>query len=126
MSSDDLDDYLASVDDAVLDCREGMHRFPRRSDSDTPLQLINGRWRLIEPCTHCGLAQREQLWELTMRGGRVVRARYVGASIRYVRGDDGRQPYLAPAGKGRINRRALRERLMLQSLEGAEIEQPGS
>jgi hypothetical protein len=123
MSEPDLDAYIARADDAVLDCREGLHRFPRRSASTAPLELINDEWRLVELCTHCGLAQREQIWALTVRRGVVVRAEYVRSSIRYLRDDNGNQGYLAPSGKGRINRRRLRERLMLQSLEGADLEE---
>jgi hypothetical protein len=126
MSDGDLEDYIARADDTVLDCREGLHRFPRRSASNAPLELINGQWRLTELCTHCGLAQREQIWSLTVRRGVVVRAEYVRSTIRYLRDDEGNRRYLAPFGQGRINRRRLRERLMLQSLEGADLEENSS
>jgi hypothetical protein len=40
MSDRDLDAYIALADDAVLDCREGLHRFPRRSELDASAARI--------------------------------------------------------------------------------------
>lgn len=120
MEDSEVDKYVDSVSPEVLECRErGRHWFPSIREAGMVFGDVTDDGLLIRTlkCKCCRLVQRLEYWEVVGRG---KNARYVFVSARpdySIVGADGER-YTAPAGRGRIKPRQIKNSLATAMLAG--------
>jgi hypothetical protein len=115
MDTGDVDAYVDAATPGILTCRErGRHDWPSVRDgihftdyTDDGLFLRRLR------CPTCECAERVETWE-SYRIGRRTRYRPVASRVWY----PGRGQYVAPAGRGRLSAKLVRESIASAELTG--------
>ena len=120
MDQGEVDEYVSQASEAILECRErGRHFYPKTRPG-APLVFVdvtdNGLLVRELECTICGCAVRVELWE-AVRRGRATRYRPVANHTTYRRNPNGDQ-YVAPAGRGRMTAKQVREALATSAMQG--------
>lgn len=124
MPQEDVDTYVRESDDKVVECRErGRHPFETIRSSQMRFEGETEEGFLVrrQVCPCCGLAVRVEHWDVRHHRGRVTRCELVMARTEYrtERLKDGTvRRYVAPAGRGRIRPRQIRNTVGTMALSG--------
>jgi hypothetical protein len=121
-SEEDVDLYVDSVPDGVLECRErGRHLFPAIRQAGIYFSGVDESGLFIRRvmCQTCGLAVRVEKWEGSRQRGR-TRFQRVEAQLQYQTGRDG-ESYLAPRGRGRMTTRQIGDSLASKAFAGQSL-----
>jgi len=123
-SESDVDEYVDGVPDEWLVCREGnRHKFPTLAETrGKPIDFIDNRDGLLvaapKPCERCGMAYREDLYEIVGRGKNARLHRVTGSTKYYAKLGPQGQRYQARPGHGRITSAMVRDSLATKAMGG--------
>lgn len=130
MDQADVDAYVDSVDNAILTCRErARHAFPTTRETGLRFSGVDGDTGLLirrVMCPCCNLAERVELWDVQHRGSKVTRCEFVSAQTVYhtERRKDGTiRRYTAPAGRGRMKPKQVKNAIATGLLGGQNFTQ---
>lgn len=126
MSQEEVDRYVDTVDDRILDCRErARHLYPTVKQSGLRFVGVDEETGLMirrVMCPHCELAERIEYWDVQHKGSRVTRCQFVSAITVYHterRPDGSIRKYTAPPGRGRMTSKRVRNAVATGLLGGA-------
>jgi hypothetical protein len=112
----DIEDYVASVPDEVLECREGVHRFPSiRQGIEFIGKDQNGFYIREVRCLSCERAIRREEW-ISRGTGQHRRWEMLDRTLRYITVNG--VSYLAKPHTGRMPKRKIRNTIVTQQLSG--------
>jgi hypothetical protein len=115
MDTGDVDAYVDAATPGILKCRErGRHDWPLIRDGiHFTDYLDDGLFLRRLRCPTCECAERVETWE-SYRIGRRTRYRPIASRVWY----PGREQYVAPAGRGRLSAKLVRESMASAALSG--------
>ena len=125
MPQEDVDKYISTVDDLIIQCRErGRHMFMSVRKGGLRFEGQNEEGLLIrrERCSCCQLAVKVELWDVRHNArNKVTRCELVTSRVEYrtehlPNGNVRRYP--APSGRGRVYSKAVRNAVGTAALAG--------
>jgi hypothetical protein len=115
-TDEEVDDFVANADDAVLICRErARHNFPTIKSGGLKFSGVTAdglmERRLL--CPDCARVERVELWDVRHRRGAITRCELVAARLDYLD-----STYLNKQGTGRIKAKQIRNSVGSSLLAG--------